>query len=314
MRVWNGIGAFPSDAGRVVASIGNYDGVHLGHRAILSRVLERAAGHGRRSLLITFDPHPLSVLAPQRQLRRLQTRGQKLDRLAGTGLTDLLIVRFDPALARLDGEEFFDRLLGTRVDFASIHVGESFRFGRDRHGDVELLRRIGARRGFAVEGVPTVEIDGRAVSSSAIRQALEAGDVELAARMLGRPFQITGEVVRGEGRGRTLDCPTANLEPENEMLPARGVYVTEATVLARRLPSVTNVGVRPTFGGADLTVETHLLGFDDDLYEERLELGFLARLRDEAAFDGPAALKRQIALDREAADAYFAARRGCGAR
>ncbi len=309
MRIWNGIGAYADKSRGVVASIGNYDGVHVGHQTILQRVVEAARSCGTRSLLITFDPHPLTVVAPQRRLRRLQTRGQKLESLEQTGLTDVLIIRFDEALAALSGEEFFDQLLGDHVRFAAVHVGESFRFGRDRAGDIELLRRLGVRRGFDVHSVPTVLVNGEPVSSSLIRSALDLGQVETAARMLGRPFVVTGEVVRGDGRGQELRCPTANLEPENEIVPARGVYLTEAFVLAGRFPSLTNIGVRPTFGGGALTVETHLLDFDDDLYDERLDLRFLARLRDEARFDDRAALLAQLRRDRAAAAAYFEERR-----
>jgi riboflavin kinase/FMN adenylyltransferase len=309
VRIWNGIASFPEGDDRVVASIGNYDGVHCGHQAILRRVTEDARSQDLRSLLITFDPHPAAVLAPERRLRRLQTRGQKLERLEQTGLDDLLILCFDDALAALDGNEFFDQLLGDRLRFAAIHVGENFRFGRGRVGDLDLLRQIGARRRFEVDGVPTVELDGTTVSSSAIRLAVDEGRVESAARMLGRPFQLTGEIVRGAGRGQTLDCPTANLDPENEIIPARGVYVTEAEVLARSFSAVTNVGFRPTFGGDRLVVETHLLDFDDELYDERLDLLFLTRLRDEIRFEDKSALVEQIARDRDATQAYFSERR-----
>lgn len=307
MRIWNGIESFPSEAGTVVASIGNYDGVHLGHRAILSRVVEGARRRGQRSLLLTFDPHPLAVLAPGRKLRRLQTRGQKLESLEQAGLSDLLILQFDEALAALSGEEFFQQMLGDRVRFAAIHVGANFRFGRRRAGDIDLLKRIGVLCGFDVEAVPTLEIDGKTVSSSAIRETLDAGQVELAARMLGRPFAVHGEIVRGDNRGHDLACPTANLAIENEIVPARGVYLTEAVVLARRVSSLTNVGLRPTFGADEsgLTVETHLLDFDDDLYGERMEVRFLARLRDEQRFDSAERLAAQLERDREAARSYF---------
>jgi riboflavin kinase/FMN adenylyltransferase len=303
MNIWNGIECYPHDAGHVVATIGNYDGVHLGHRAILDRVVQTARARGLRSLLVSFSPHPLAVIAPERRPRLLQTRGQKLESLQQLGLSDLLILEFTPELAALTAQEFFDRILD--VAFTAVVVGDNFRFGHRRHGDLELLRRIGHARGFEVHGVPPLRADGAVISSSAIREALDAGDVERAARWLGRPYAVAGEVVHGDGRGRELGCPTANLELENEVVPARGVYVTETLALAGRFPSVTNVGVRPTFGGEALTVETHLLGFDDDLYHERVGLRFLARLRDERRFPGSAALADQIARDRAAAEAYF---------
>jgi riboflavin kinase/FMN adenylyltransferase len=305
MIVWNGMEAFPRDAAPVVASIGNYDGVHLGHRAILRSVVAAARARGLLSLVVTFDPHPLSVVAPSRRPRLLQTRRQKLDTLDGCGIDGVLILRFDATFAAMSGEEFFRMFLKGRATPAAIHVGSSFRYGHDRAGDVDLLCRIGSEMGFEVVGIPQVEVSGEIVSSSAIRRIVEEGDVERAARMLGRPFALTGEVVGGDGRGRTLDFPTANLDVENEMIPRRGVYVTEASVLSSRNASVTNVGVRPTFGGEALVVESHLIDFDEDLLGERMEVRFLARLRDEKRFSGPDELADQIARDRAAAVAFF---------
>lgn len=305
MIVWNGMERYPHGAAPVVATIGNYDGVHLGHRAILRSVALAARTRGLSSLVVTFDPHPLAVVAPARRPRLLQTRRQKLDALEECGVDGVLILRFDGALAALSGEGFFREFLRGRVTPAAIHVGDSFRFGHDRAGDVDLLCRLGAEIGFEVVGVPQVTSDGELVSSSAIRKAVEEGDIGRARRMLGRPFTLTGEIVAGDGRGRTLDFPTANLDVENEMIPHRGVYVTETLVLSARYPSVTNVGVRPTFGGSSLIVETHVIEFDDDIVGERMDLRFLARLRDEKRFSGPDELADQIARDRAAAVAYF---------
>jgi len=305
MRIWNGIDRYLDGPSHVVASVGNYDGVHLGHREILRRIVEDAQRRDLASLLITFDPHPAVVVAPDRRPRHLQTRRQKLDSLAATGLTDLLVLGFTPELAALDGEAFFASVLEPRIRFAAIHVGDNFRFGRERSGDVETLIRIGKRLGFEVEGVPAVVIDGKTVSSTAIRRAVEAGKVEEARRMLGRPFAALGEVVPGEGRGAELQFPTANVAVENEMIPAAGVYVTETVALASRFPSVTNVGTRPTFGGKELTIESHLLDFDGDLYTERVEIRFLARIRDEMRFASAVELGDQIARDRAAAEGYF---------
>jgi riboflavin kinase/FMN adenylyltransferase len=304
MNIWNGIGAYPEEARPVVASIGNYDGVHLGHQAILRLVVDDARRRGLPAMLITFDPHPASVLAPERRPRLLQTRRQKLDRLQDTGLTDLLLLEFNEDLAALSGEQFFDGLLSPRLSVATIHVGENFRFGRGRAGDLDLLRRIGLRLGFDVNGVAPVLLDEMLISSSAIRTAIAEGNVELAREMLGRPFSILGEVVRGDGRGHSLQCPTANLEYDNELVPRPGVYVTESVVLASRCPSLTNVGYRPTVGGAALTVETHILDFEEEIYGERLEVRFLAHLRDEVRFDGLSELADQLARDRAAAESY----------
>jgi len=305
MNIWNGIESFPDGSSPVVATIGNYDGVHLGHQTIVRRVLEAAGERGQRALLLTFSPHPLSVVSSAHTPRMLQTRGQKLESLRQSGLTDVLILEFNAALAALSGEDFFGRMLEGRLTLSAIHVGDNFRFGNRRHGDLSLLRRIGETRGFEVVGVDPIKVDDETVSSTAIRKALDEGRVERARRMLGRPFEIRGEVVPGDGRGRELGFPTANLDSFNEVLPRPGVYVTETVLLASRFPSVTNVGVRPTFGGQATTVETHLLGFDGDLYYERGSIHFLARLREEERFDNASDLADQIARDRAAAEAFF---------
>jgi riboflavin kinase/FMN adenylyltransferase len=305
MNIWNGIDSYPADAPAAVATIGNYDGVHLGHGSILRRVLEQARSLGAPSLVITFAPHPLSVIAPERKPKQLQNRGQKLESLRQSGLSDVLILDFTADLAQLDGEAFFGQLLADRVRFAAVHVGENFAFGHDRRGNLKLLAEIGARCGFEVHGVAPVKGNGQVISSTAIRRALADGDVTLARRMLGRPYVVAGEVVRGDARGRSLSCPTANVELHNEVLPRPGVYVTETMVIAGRFASVTNVGERPTFGGTGITLETHLLDFSDDLYGERIEVHFLARLRDETRFDDAAGLADQMARDRAAAVSFF---------
>jgi riboflavin kinase / FMN adenylyltransferase len=305
MNVWNGIELIPADFPPVVASIGKCDGVHRGHQEILRRTVAEARSQRVSSLLISFDPHPTAILAPERMPRLLQTKRQKLDALADTGLSDLLFLAFTPELAALDGQAFFSEVLLRRLRLMSVYVGEGFRFGRDRSGDAALLERIGARAGFGVHHVPPVLVDGVPISSSAIRTAIVQGDVELADRMLGRPYAIRGEIVRGASRGRRIGFPTANLAVENEIVPRPGVYVTEAIVLAARHPSVTNVGVRPTFGSDGLAVESHLIGFDAEVYGEHAELRFLARLRDELRFASVAELQDQIGRDLAAATAYF---------
>lgn len=305
MNIWNGVQSLPSDMPPVVASIGKCDGVHLGHQEIMRRVAAEARRLDLPALLISFDPHPTAVVAPHRLPRLIQTRRQKLDCLEQTGLTDFLILEFDDAMASLSGDRFFIDVLLSKLRFSALFVGRNFRFGRERSGDLALLQDIGEREDFKVHGVEPVVVDGEIVSSSAIRDSVDSGDVEQAARMLGRPFALSGEVIEGKGRGRELHFPTANLLVETELLPSAGVYVTETVALASRHPSVTNVGVRPTFSGRELTVESHLLDFDDDLYTERVEVRFLARIRDEMRFDNPMELADQIARDRAAALSYF---------
>lgn len=305
MKIWNRIERYPEDAGRVVATIGNYDGVHRGHRVILSDVVAAARALRGSSLLITFDPHPLEVVAPERRPQLLQTRGQKLESLEETGLDAVLILAFDTTLAAMTGEQFFEAVLDRRVDLAEVRIGENFRFGHDRAGGVELLTAIGARRKFEVGSVSPVEIDGGIVSSSRIRQQIRDGQVESAAAMLGRPYTIRGEVTRGDGRGRKLRYPTANLSTRNELLPGNGVYVTEVVTGAARQAAVSNVGIRPTFHSGGKAVETHLIDFEGNLYGERMEVRFLARIRDEQKFADGVELSNQIARDLAAAEAFF---------
>jgi len=305
MRVWNDIERVPSGDGPLVASIGNYDGVHVGHQRILERTVAAARARHVPSLLISFEPHPLAVVAPERRPQLLQTREQKLDALEQTGLEHVLMLKFTPEIATLSGEEFFADVLDQHLTFAAMHVGHNFRFGRHRSAGIEALERIGAARGFEVSGTPQVQVDGGVVSSTRIRAAVKEGDVSAASRMLGRPFALTGEVVRGAGRGAKLLLPTANLEVENEICPAPGVYVTESAVLAARQAAMTNVGFRPTFNGTLLTVETHIIEFEGDLYGERMEVRFLDRIRDEMRFENPSDLADQLARDRAAAESYF---------
>lgn len=305
MNVWNGIPSWPAASGAIVATIGNFDGLHLGHRAILRGVVDEARRTGARAALVTFEPHPLAIVAPERLPPRIQTRRQRLQALDALDVSDVFVVDFDRTRANLDGEAFFRDVLLPRLSLTSVHVGREFRFGRGRSADLATLEEIGHRHGFRVVGVPHVLLDGETVSSSAVRTAVIEGDVERARRMLGRPFALDGVVVRGEGRGRRMDFPTANLDFENELVPRRGVYVSEAVVAGERVPSVSNVGVRPTFGGTSLTVEAHLIDWSGELVGERLELRFLARLRDERAFSGSDELADQIARDRAAASAWF---------
>jgi len=305
MKVLNGLDDLSQERPPVVASIGNYDGVHLGHQAILKSVVTAGRARGLDASLITFDPHPLTVVAPDRRPEPVQSRGQKLRGLERSGLDEVLILPFDASLAKLDGEAFVNDYLLPRYPLAAIHVGVNFRFGKARRGDVDTLAAIGAQAGFDVRGIESIEVDGQVVSSSAIRRAVGTGDVALATRLLGHPFAMTGLVARGAARGRELGFPTANLEADNQMFPRNGVYLTQVRALAGRYTAMTNVGVRPTFGGEQLCVESHLLDFDEDLYGQRIEVLFLERLRDEQRFDDPRQLADQLARDRAATESYF---------
>jgi riboflavin kinase/FMN adenylyltransferase len=279
-------------------TIGNFDGVHLGHQALVGRVVERARRSDGTAAVLTFDPHPARVLAPERAPAALTTPEQKLELLAGLGVDVVAVLPFTPAVAALAPEEFVRAVLAGSLGARQVVVGEGFRFGRRQSGDAAGLARLGGDYGFAVEAVAPVLDDGQPVSSSRVREALSRGDVDGARRLLGRAYFLDGLVVRGDGRGRSIGVPTANLAPENEILPASGVYAGHVRVAdGSWRPAVVNRGTRPTFAGLEEALEAHLLDFDGDLYGTRLRLAFTARLREERRFAGPRELVAQIRED-----------------
>lgn len=298
MEIWrHGLEEAPAD-GPAVVTLGNFDGVHAGHRELLAEAAASARAKGLRSAVVTFDPHPAMVVAPERRPKLLMTLDQRLSVFAACGVDLAWVIPFSRSFSELAPEAFLDAL-ARALPPAELHVGRAFRFGRDRAGDVALLERWGAARGCAVRAHALRAPDGGPLSSTRVREALEAGDVDAAAALLGHPYALTGIVVEGDRRGRHLGFPTANLAWEQEQLPASGVYATEVRgghVEDARL-GLTNVGEKPTFGGRKLTVETHLPGFSGDLYGARLEVRFRHRIRGERKFDGPDALRAQIALD-----------------
>jgi riboflavin kinase/FMN adenylyltransferase len=283
-------------------TVGNFDGVHLGHQALVHRTVSEARTASGTAVALSFDPHPARVLTPDRAPAALTTPAQKEELLAGLGLDALVILPFTRELARLAPEQFVSDVLVGALGAKVVVVGESFRFGHRQAGDVSLLSTLGAETGFAVRAVAPVVRDGLAVSSSRVRECLKAGDVSTARSLLGRSHFVDATVVRGDDRGKAIGVPTANLEPENEVVPGPGVYAGRC-----RLPdgtqrvAVANVGRRPTFGGGALTTEAHLLDFDGDLYGARVRLWFQERLRDERRFDGIEALVTQIHRDVERA-------------
>ena len=290
---------------RAVLSVGNFDGLHLGHQKILQQVIETAQVCQGIASVITFDPHPLRVLHPDKALRLVETLDQRIQRFAAMGLQAALVLRFDPSLATLSPEEFVRRVLVENLKTVAVLVGRNFRFGHRQEGNVETLSELGRRLGFSVQIVEPVMIDGEFVSSTAVRSAVAEGRVASAARLLGRPFVLTGEIIRGAGRGATVVFPTLNLTPEQELLPKVGVYATETRLEGRLYRSATNVGFRPTFDGTLLGVESHLFDFSRELSQGRLEVRFWERLRDERKFSGPAELRSQIAADLHEVREYF---------
>jgi phosphoribosyl 1,2-cyclic phosphate phosphodiesterase len=296
----------PSVRGSALA-IGNFDGIHLGHQAILRGAVQRAEKTNAVATALTFDPSPRKVLRPESAPLRLSTNAQRMEWFGTVGLEAAVVLPFTLDLARLSPEEFVEQILVRGLHVRAVLVGENFRFGHKQSGDVALLRELGARHGFAVEIIPPLALDGEVVSSTAIRREIAAGNVTHAARLLGRPFVLTGEIVSGTGTGRRFTFPTLNLKPEQELLPARGVYVTrtllEGDTQSRR--SVTNVGMRPTFNGASLSVETHLIDFSGEVTAKRMEVRFWKRLREEKKFSGPEELRAQIAGDIASARRFF---------
>lgn len=280
-------------------ALGNFDGVHVGHQALVAAVVARARALGGSAGALTFEPHPARVLHPERAPAALLTPDQKARLLAEAGIERLAVLPFDRALAALSPDEFARRVLKDALGAQAVLVGENFRFGRGRSGGVGELRRLGAELGFEVASLPPVSFDGRPVSSTRIREALGRGEVELAGALMGRPYFVEGQVVRGDARGHALGFPTANLEPWNELLPRHGVYAARCGVGGEPAvrPAVVNLGRRPTFDGREVRAEAHILGFEGDLYGCALRLDFIARLRDERRFDGPGALVEQIRAD-----------------
>jgi len=294
-------------------TVGNFDGVHRGHQALVSAAVARARAAGGPSVVLTFDPHPARVLRPDRAPAALTTLAQKEELLAGLGVDRLAVLPFDAALARLSPEEFARAVLRDTLGARDVVVGESFRFGHRREGDARSLADLGSRLGFAVHPVPPVQDGGGPVSSSRVRLALGHGDVGAARALLGRPYFVDAGVVRGEGRGRTIGVPTANLAAENEILPAPGVYAGYCRLPAgESWPAVVNLGRRPTFGGGELALEAHLLGFAGDLYGARVRLSFHERLRDEQRFPSKEALVARIRDDVARARALLSGPRGGG--
>jgi riboflavin kinase/FMN adenylyltransferase len=304
MRVFQAVAEVPEGFGPSAVTIGKFDGVHSGHRAVIRRLREVAADRGLISAVITFDRNPLELIAPEKCPASLVSNAQKLDLLAGTGLDATVMVAFDRALADLEPEEFVHRILVDRLHTAAVLVGSDFRFGHRGAGDVALLRVLGDRYGFAVELIDDVRPErGRRVSSTWIRELLAQGDVAHAAELLGHVPAVRGVVVHGAARGRELGFPTANLSPESEgLIPADGVYAGWLTDGGERYPAAISVGNNPTFEGVPhKQVEAYVLDRELDLYGHRVEVSFVSRIRGMVAYTGVEPLIAQIADDVERA-------------
>lgn len=283
---------------RAHVTIGNFDGVHLGHQQLFARVVESARQDGGVSVAITFDPHPLKLLSPG-GIRLISSTEQKIELIERAGVDELLIIPFDREMAATSAEDFVERILVRKLDLRNLVVGYDYALGRGRIGDTAFLQEQGARRGFSVEVVPAFYVRGRLVSSSVIRELVSAGKMRDVRALLGRHYQIRGSVQRGRQRGsQLLGYPTANLRIlAEDLCPKRGVYVTRVTYGGTRYGGVSNIGYNPTFGEENLVAETHIFGFRDDIYGQPLRISLLRHLRDERRFDSPAELIAQIEKD-----------------
>ena len=296
----------PSGRGSVLA-IGNFDGIHLGHQAILKDAADRAAKSGSVATALTFEPAPRKVLRPETAPKRLSTNDQRLEWFRVVGVEAAVVMPFTLELSNLSPQEFVEKILLAQLCVRTVLVGENFRFGHKQAGDAHLLRELGKANGFEVVTIPSVHAHGEIVSSTVIRREITDGDVSQAGRLLGRPFVLTGEIVGGTGTGRRFTFPTLNLRPDQELLPATGVYITRTVLDGEKTSrrSVTNIGVRPTFNGTALTIETHLLDFSGEVPAKTMELRFWKRLRSEKKFSGPEELRAQIARDIHSARRFF---------
>ena len=300
---------FPvGDAGSVV-TVGTFDGIHRGHQAVLEEIARRATAAGRRSVLVTFDPHPLTIVRPEAAPALLTTWPERSEVLATTALDYALVLRFDDAMRRMSPERFVTEVLLARCGMRDLVIGYDHAFGRGRSGDVATLRELGRQHGFAVDVVGEVDVAGAPVSSSRVRQAVAAGELGLAAGLLGRRYSISGTVGRGAGRGRQLGVPTINLAgvSPRKLLPPDGVYAVWVEWAGGRAGGMLNQGGRPTFGEGSRSLEAHLFDVDADLYGARVRIEWVAHLREIQRFDSPDRLRDQLGRDRQHARAALAA-------
>jgi riboflavin kinase / FMN adenylyltransferase len=303
---------FPDDARppwlvHPVLALGNFDGLHRGHLKIVERVRRGAAEHGGTPMAMTFDPHPSRIVRPDKAPPLLMTKAQRLEALDRAGITAVAVVRFTPELSHWDPETFVRTVLVEWLRVSEVWVGANFLFGHDRGGNFSTLRTLGQRYGFRADKIDPVRYKEFVVSSTRVRRLVTEGRMDEAGALLGHPYYIDGTVIHGKRRGRELGFPTANLQTDNELLPPNGVYATTATIDGVVHPSLTNVGVRPTFGDTMTPIiEAYVLGFTGDLYGRPVRLGFVQRLRDERKFEDVDALRMQMEADRRRAERLFA--------
>jgi riboflavin kinase / FMN adenylyltransferase len=299
MQIFRQLTDVPADFGPTVLSVGNFDGIHRGHQHVLRRMTERAKQLNAKSMVVTFDPHPIRILRPDHAPPLLAPLPVKLKLLATTGIDAVLVLPFSRDLSMMPPFEFAEEILSSALHAVEVHEGFNFQFGHKKEGNVERLKEYGRRLGFGVVIYQAMQYRGHILSSSDVRRLVQAGNMARARHLLGRPFCIVANPGRGRGYGRKYTVPTINLSRYDELIPKNGVYITQITVNGETFDAVTNVGVRPTFGPDSFAIETHILNFHPiDLDPDtQVELTFLKRLRDEKKFPSPDALKQQIGLD-----------------
>lgn len=289
-----------------VLTLGVFDGLHLGHQRIMQTVIERARQVNAVPTAITFDPHPRAVMHPENAPPLLQTLDQRLAALEFLGIEQAIVIRFNKDFAAIEAESFLREIVHDRLHAKEVYLGKGFAFGKNRSGNIELLRRMSRELGFFADEVPEVQLRGQRISSSRIRELLACGKINLARRMLGRPYGVEGTIIHGAERGRTIGFPTANLKPKNRVIPRYGVYATATLIGDVWRKSITNIGVRPTFENeAEPSIETYIFDYDGNLYGDVLRVRFLHRIRDERKFNGIDELKAQIQKDTQRTLNYF---------
>jgi len=291
-----------------VLTIGNYDGIHIGHREIIKRVKDRANAIKGTSMLMTFEPHPMSVLRPNKFIGAITPVYMKKRLIEESGIDVMIIVPFNEEFRNISADTFVKEILVQKIGIKELIVGYDFKFGKDGFGNTMLLQYLSENYGFSFHVVEAITIKGEKIGSNRIRRMIQRGEMERVKNFLGRPFMIDGEVKKGVGRGKNMGFPTINISTTFSLLPKKGVYVTETEVEKVRLPSVTNIGYKPTFNENRLSIETYILDFSEELYSRHVNIIFHERIRDEKKFRGIDALRKRIAMDVEIARKYFGIR------
>lgn len=303
MKIICGFENLPSISKNTITAIGNFDGIHLGHKKILEFLSKNADELGLFSMVLTFSPHPEKILGEKRK-KMIQTLDQRLEEIKKFGIQAVLVISFDKKFSNFSGQEFIQKILVNLLRAKVLVVGKNFRFGKNREGDTSLLRRLASRFNLQVFSLPSVSKGGMIVSSSLIRKFLQDGEIEKANFLLGRTYGIEGEVIKGKSRGKILGFPTANIQTRNEIVPP-GVFITNVEIGSKKIASLTNIGHCPTFGQQETNIESYIINFSKNLYGKKLRIYFIKKLREEIKFDTSEKLSQQIKKDLDTATKYF---------